>query len=85
MWQTIDQKLYQKYVFTDFAEALGFIVRVGLIAERLNHHPTIHNTWNTVELWLASHDKGDVATESDHELARLIDEMKPADNGHMKN
>ena len=75
MWQEENNALYRKFTFADFSEALAFIVRVGLVAEAAGHHPKIMNTWNTVELWLSTHDAGDVVTEKDRELAVAIDEL----------
>ncbi len=50
-----------------------FLNQVAAQAEGLNHHPKIHNTWNTVELWLSTHDAGDTVTELDEALAKRID------------
>ncbi len=72
MWQEIDNNLYQKFTFTNFVEAFGFITQVALIAERQNHHPTIKNTWNVVEIWLQTHDAGNIVTAKDTTLASLI-------------
>ena len=58
--------------FEDFSEALAFIVRVGLLAEQSNHHPTITNTYNEVSLMLTTHDQGNVITEKDYDLAEKI-------------
>lgn len=73
MWKTVDNKLYQKFTFKDFAEATDFINKVAAIADTLNHHPTIQNTYNTVELWLSTHDAGDTVTDKDKGFARLVD------------
>ncbi|MFN5706111.1 MAG: 4a-hydroxytetrahydrobiopterin dehydratase [bacterium] len=70
-----NNKLYSKIVFKDFNAAIEFINKLVIIAERLNHHPTIHNTYNTVELFLSTHDAGDVVTEKDWELAREISKI----------
>lgn len=70
-----NNKLYSKIVFKDFKGAIEFINKLAIIAERLNHHPTIHNTYNTVELFLNTHDAGDVVTEKDWELAREISKI----------
>ncbi len=75
MWQTIENKLYKKFTFKDFNEAMAFMNRVAEIAERRNHHPTMKNTWNTVEFWLSTHDAGDTVTDKDQELAKQIDEL----------
>jgi 4a-hydroxytetrahydrobiopterin dehydratase len=51
---------------------LAFINQVGEVAERLNHHPDIHNSWNRVTLSLYTHDAGGQVTEKDLTLARAI-------------
>ena len=73
MWQEIDNKLYQKFSFKDFVEAFAFMTKVAIISEKANHHATITNTYNTVELWLTTHDKGNTITEKDRSLAEKID------------
>lgn len=73
MWTENDNKLYRKFSFKDFNEAFGFMTRVALAAEKMDHHPTWTNTYNTVEIWLSTHDAGDVVTEKDHKLAKKID------------
>ncbi len=47
--------------------------RTADIAERLNHHPKLQNTYNTVELWLSTHDADDTITDRDREFAAQID------------
>ena len=73
MWQEKNNTLYQKFVFKDFSEAFAFMTRVALVAEKMNHHPTWSNVWNTVEINLNTHDAGDIVTEKDHRLAKAID------------
>lgn len=75
MWQEKDNSLYRKFEFKDFNEAFGFMSRVALAAEKLNHHPKWTNVWNTVEIWLSTHDAGDIVTERDHKLATKIDAL----------
>lgn len=48
---------------------------VAEIAEDLDHHPLWTNSYNTVEIWLSTHDAGDVVTEKDWQLARKIDNL----------
>ena len=72
-WAEINNTLYKKFLFNDFSEAFGFMTRVALVAQQLNHHPTWTNTWNKVEIWLSTHDAGDVVTDKDRELASKID------------
>ncbi len=73
MWQEQDNKLYKRFVFADFSEAFAFMTRVALMAEKQNHHPLWTNVWNMVEIWLSTHDAGDVVTEKDRKLAASID------------
>lgn len=75
MWQEENNALYRKFQFKDFKEAFAFLTKVAMVAETVNHHPTIKNTWNTVELWLSTHDVGNVVTAKDRELAALIDAL----------
>ena len=78
MWQTVENKLYRKITFKDFNEAFAFLRQLAELAERQQHHPTIKNKWNEVELWLSTHDAGDVVTEKDEQMAELIDELLKA-------
>lgn len=76
MWKEEDNKLYRKFSFKDFSEAFAFMARVALIAEKMDHHPLWTNVYNTVEVWLSTHDAGDVVTEKDRKLAAAIDKIK---------
>jgi len=73
MWQEKDNKLYKKFVFRNFSEAFAFMTRVAIEAEKMNHHPLWTNVWNTVEVWLSTHDAGDIITDKDRVLAERID------------
>jgi 4a-hydroxytetrahydrobiopterin dehydratase len=75
MWQQTDNKLYRKFQFRDFSAAFAFMTRVAMEAEKMNHHPEWKNVWNTVEVWLSTHDAGDIVTEKDQQLAKKIDEL----------
>ena len=72
-WEEKNNSLYRKFEFKDFSEAFAFMTRVALIAEKMNHHPKWTNVWNTVEVWLSTHDAGDVVTDKDRKLAEKID------------
>lgn len=72
-WKEANNTLYKSFLFTDFSEAFGFMTRVALVAQQLDHHPTWTNTWNKVEIWLSTHSAGNVVTEKDRELASKID------------
>lgn len=58
--------------FADFAEAFGFMARVALIAERMDHHPEWTNVWHRVDILLTTHDAGGLSPR-DIELAEAID------------
>lgn len=75
MWTNIDNQLYRKFKFNDFSEAFAFMTRIALVAEKLDHHPTWKNTYDTVEIWLSTHDAGNVITNKDYKLAAAIDEF----------
>jgi 4a-hydroxytetrahydrobiopterin dehydratase len=75
MWTETDNKLYKSFAFKDFSAAFSFMTRVALAAEKMEHHPTWTNTYNKVEIWLNTHDAGDVVTGKDKELAALIDQF----------
>lgn len=74
-WEEKSNSLYRKFEFKDFSEAFAFMTRVALIAEKMNHHPKWTNVWNTVEVWLSTHDAGDVVTDKDRKLAEKIDAL----------
>jgi 4a-hydroxytetrahydrobiopterin dehydratase len=75
MWEEKNNQLYRKFVFKNFIEAFAFMTKVAILAEKVNHHPTWTNTWNTVEVWLSTHDAGNVVTDKDLALAKAIDAL----------
>jgi 4a-hydroxytetrahydrobiopterin dehydratase len=64
----------RRFVFADFPEAFGFMARVALIAERMNHHPEWSNVWNRVEILLTTHECGGLSPR-DIALAEAIDAL----------
>ena len=77
MWIESNNKLYRKFQFKNFSEAFAFMTRVAIEAEKMDHHPLWTNVWNTVEIWLSTHDAGDIVTDKDHQLAAKIDALIP--------
>jgi len=75
MWEEKDNTLYRKFEFKNFSEAFAFMTRVALEAEVMNHHPRWTNVWNCVEIWLSTHDAGNVVTDKDRKLAKSIDRL----------
>ena len=71
-WSRDGNAITRTWKFKDFPEALAFINRVGELAESMDHHPDIHNSWATVRLSLTTHDRGGV-TNLDFDLAKKID------------
>jgi len=76
MWKEEENKLKKTFKFKDFTEAFGFMAKVAIVAEKMNHHPTWTNTYNTVEFELSTHDAGNVVTALDRKLAEAIDQLK---------
>ena len=73
MWTEQNNQLYREFTFQDFKAAFVFMSQVDELAEQHNHHPTWSNTYNKVQIWLSTHDAGDVVTEKDRALAAAID------------
>ncbi|HUZ60215.1 MAG TPA: 4a-hydroxytetrahydrobiopterin dehydratase [Hanamia sp.] len=73
MWEEKNKKLYKEFQFKDFSEAFAFMTRVALAAEKMDHHPKWTNEYNKLKMWLSTHDAGDVVTEKDKKLAKIID------------
>ncbi|MEM8812339.1 MAG: 4a-hydroxytetrahydrobiopterin dehydratase [Pseudomonadota bacterium] len=62
------------FTFTDFNEAFGWMSRVALVAEKMDHHPEWFNVYKTVKVTLSTHDAGGL-TELDVRLANAMDAM----------
>lgn len=75
MWEEKDSKLYRKFQFKNFSEAFAFMTRVALAAEKMDHHPKWTNEYNKVEIWLSSHDAGNIVTNKDKKLSEAIDKL----------
>lgn len=77
MWKEENNKLYRKITFQNFSEAFAFMTRVAIEAEKMNHHPLWTNIYNEVEIWLSTHDAGNIITDKDRKLAAKIDAIIP--------
>ncbi len=62
----------KSFKFKDFSEAWGFMARIALAAEKLDHHPEWFNVYNRVDITLSTHDAGGLS-ERDIALAKLIE------------
>lgn len=74
-WELKDGKLQKSFKFSNFIEAFGFMTRIALEAEKINHHPEWSNVYNTVTVKLSTHDTGGI-TDYDIKLANIIDRTK---------
>ena len=79
-WNVADggAAIARTFDFRNFSEAFGFMTRVALAAEKMDHHPDWSNVYKTVEVKLSTHDSGGV-TELDVKLARQMNRF--AGNG----
>ncbi len=66
--------IHKRFVFRDFSEAFGWMARVALVAEKLDHHPEWSNVYKTVDVTLTTHDAGGV-TALDVTLATAMDRL----------
>ena len=67
----------KKFTFKNFNEAFGFMSRVALVAEKMDHHPEWSNVYKTVDVTLSTHDAGGL-TELDVKLAEAMDKIAGA-------
>jgi 4a-hydroxytetrahydrobiopterin dehydratase len=77
-WAEVEDRdaIRKSYHFSDFSEAWGFVSRIALLAEKMDHHPELFNVYNRVEIILATHD-ADGVSERDIRLAHAIDALAP--------
>jgi len=73
-WTRKKLKLHRIFTFADFSEAFGFMARVALAADKLDHHPDWANAWNRVTVDLSTHDAGGI-TELDFRLAAEMNRL----------
>ncbi len=77
MWKEEDNHLVREFKFKNFIEAFGFMTKVAMVAEKMDHHPNWSNVYNIVLIKLSTHDAGDIVTDKDHKLAKAIDKIAP--------
>ena len=76
--ESTGKALFRTFKFADFSEAFGFLSRVALHAEKIDHHPEFTSVWNRVDFRLTSHDAGGV-TDRDVALAKAINALAGGD------
>jgi 4a-hydroxytetrahydrobiopterin dehydratase len=75
MWTEENNQLKRDFKFSNFIEAFGFMSKVAMVAEKMNHHPNWSNVYNHVSITLCTHDEGDTITSKDQKLADAIDKI----------
>jgi 4a-hydroxytetrahydrobiopterin dehydratase len=76
LWSGNTEGLHRTVKLPSFPDAVAAIVRIGFVAEQMDHHPDIDLRWRTLHLTLVTHSAGGVS-EFDLELARRIDALLP--------
>ncbi|MDQ3873051.1 MAG: 4a-hydroxytetrahydrobiopterin dehydratase [Thermoproteota archaeon] len=71
-WKVINGKINKTFEFKDFVQAFGFMTKVAMNAEKMNHHPEWFNVYNRVTVDLVTHDVNGISNY-DIALARIID------------
>lgn len=79
-WSVLNGKLHKEFRFRDFSEAFGFMTRVALVAEQMNHHPDWANVYNRVTIDLVTHDEGGISRR-DLEFAQRTEKMLTSHSG----
>lgn len=74
-WVVKEGKLYKKFEFHSFNEAMGWMVSVAIHTEVIKHHPIWLNIYNSVEVNLLTYDLGHAISNLDVELAKKMDEL----------
>jgi 4a-hydroxytetrahydrobiopterin dehydratase len=74
-WSIVNGKLHKEFKFADFVHAFGFMAKVALIAEKMNHHPDWSNVYNRVTIDLVTHDLGGISS-FDVEFASKVEGLQ---------
>jgi 4a-hydroxytetrahydrobiopterin dehydratase len=75
-WDVQDERLHRHFDFSDFIEAFGFMTRVAILAEKMDHHPNWSNVYDKVDVYLTTHDAGGL-TVLDFALAEQMSRLVP--------
>jgi 4a-hydroxytetrahydrobiopterin dehydratase len=76
-WEPVDGRdaIRKRFVFADFSAAFGWMTRVAMLAERMDHHPEWSNVYRNVDVTLTTHDVGGLS-ELDLAMAKAMDRME---------
>ena len=73
-WMIDNKSIKKEFKFDNFIDAFGFMSKVALLSEKMDHHPDWQNSYNKVKINLTTHDKGGITT-NDIKLAESIDKL----------
>jgi len=73
-WEKVENKLSKNFKFKDFIESFSFITKIAMISEKMDHHPDITISYNSVHIDLTTHDINNIS-KNDIILARKIEEL----------
>jgi 4a-hydroxytetrahydrobiopterin dehydratase len=74
-WEVVNGKLHKTFKFADFTAAFGFMTKVAIEANTMNHHPEWCNVWNRVTIDLVTHEAGNRISDLDVTLAKKIERL----------
>ncbi|GIV67212.1 4a-hydroxytetrahydrobiopterin dehydratase [Caldilinea sp.] len=74
-WEVVNGKLHKTFKFADFTAAFGFMTKVAIEANTMNHHPEWCNVWNRVTIDLVTHEAGNRISDLDVALAKKIESL----------
>lgn len=75
-WFYLNNSIEKEFTLKSFADAVALIVKIGIEAEKIDHHPDLLlHSWNKVKVILSTHSEGGV-TGNDFKLAQTIDEIR---------
>ena len=73
-WKIENKSINKEFKFNNFIDAFGFMCKVALLSEKMDHHPNWQNIYNKVKIELTTHDKGGI-TSNDIKLAESIEKL----------
>ncbi|MCC2603768.1 4a-hydroxytetrahydrobiopterin dehydratase [Planctobacterium marinum] len=71
-WKLVDGSLQKRFKFSNFIEAFGWMSKVAIVAEKMDHHPEWFNVYNKVDVTLVTHDANGI-TQKDFDLANQME------------
>ncbi len=74
-WVLTNNQLTRTFEFTTFEAAMAFMGEAAKVISAMNHHPRWINQYNSIEVWLCTHDAGNTVTQKDYDLAAALDAL----------